>query len=278
MPMLVPALVVLVAIGLFPLLHSLWISLQRFAFAGTTSFGGLDNYARLVSDGRFWNALGNTAFIATLAVGLELVLGLLLALALKPHGWETRVLPLFMLPMMVAPVVAAIVWMMLLHPTIGLFNHALAIVGVAPVAWLTDPAFARPSIIAADVWQWTPFMFLIIRAGVLAVPVDQIEAARLDGAGRFSLFRNVYLPNLTLAIAVALLIRAIDVVKLFDLIWVMTKGGPGNFTETLSVYVYRTAFVDFNSGYAAAIAYVQFAVVGILGWAFIRWTLRGRTG
>jgi multiple sugar transport system permease protein len=157
---------------------------------------------------------------------------------------------------------------MLYNPTIGLINYVLKPIIGTP-AWLTDVDLAVPALVVVDTWQWLPFMFLVLRAAVLSTSVEIEEAAIVDGASRLQLFRRILLPQLYPAIAIVLLIRSIDVLKVFDVIYVMTGGGPGRLTETLGIYIYRTAFEEFNLGYAAALSYVQLALVLVLGLGFV---------
>jgi len=264
-----PTLVILLVVGVYPLVASLWMALNRSQVTGPSRFVGFDNFARLAADPRFWNAIINSLAFATLALSLELVFGLAVALALRRSGRETWLVPVFMLPMLISPVVAAVTWLMLYHPTIGLINYVLRPLIGTP-AWLANSSLALPSLVVVDIWEWTPFVFLLLRAAYLGASVEIEEAARVDGAGRIALFRHILLPQLAPAIGAVLLIRGIDVLKVFDTIYVMTGGGPGLSTETLGIYIYRAAFEDFNVGYAAALSYVQFALVIVLGLLFIR--------
>jgi len=158
--------------------------------------------------------------------------------------------------MLLSPIVVAIGWRLLYDTSYGVINGALAAIGVSAVPWLSSPKLALISLVLVDVWQWTPFVFLILLAGLAALPEEPYEAARIDGAGPWRQFRDITLPLLKPAILVALLLRTMDSLRLFDNVYILTRGGPGNSTETLSYFIYRTAFENFDLGYASAISFV----------------------
>jgi multiple sugar transport system permease protein len=162
-----------------------------------------------------------------------------------------------LVPMLVPPIVAAVIWRLMFNPQFGVINGTLRMLGVdtATLTWTSGETWALASVILVDIWEWTPFIFLVLSAGLQAIPPDPVEAARLDGANTWQVFRDVKLPLLKPAIALAVMLRAMDLVRIFDQIWILTQGGPGYATETVSLYIYRNAFRFFNFGYAAAMSF-----------------------
>lgn len=231
-------------------------------------WAGLANYQRFLEDQFFWLALRNTAIFTVLAVGLELLLGLALALLLQGEltRWRTAVRTLFLLPMVLSPVVVGITWRSLLTPEFGWINQILGF----HVGWLSDPTLALYTLVVVDAWQWTPFTFVILLAGLLGLPPEADEAARVDGANAWQRFRFVTLPTLAPLISVVVILRAIDASKIFDLVYNLTQGGPGTSTETLAFYMYRLAFRSFDQGYAATVSVVLSIIVGVLVGIFLK--------
>ncbi len=267
---LMPAPAVLLLAG-----FTIWLLIQivRLSFA-TVKPGrepvwvGLANYERFLGDATFWIALRNTAVFTVSAVGLELALGMALALLLQGEvtRWRTTLRTLFLLPMVLSPVVVGITWRALLTPEFGWVNQLLGF----HVGWLSHPDLALFTLIAVDAWQWTPFTFVILLAGLLGLPPDADEAARVDGANAWQRFRLVTLPMLAPLIAIVAVLRAIDASKVFDLVYNLTQGGPGTATETLAFYMYRLAFRSFDQGYAATISVVLSIIVGVLVAVFLK--------
>jgi multiple sugar transport system permease protein len=255
---LAPAVVLLLALTVYPLLYVVRISLYRLTPAGET-FVGLENFLRLLRDPFFFQSLGQTFLFMIGALTLEFLLGLSLALLLdseiRARGlWRT----LFLLPMILPPVVVGVIWRLIYNPSFGVLNGALQLLGVdtARLTWLADPSVALAAIVVVDVWEWTPFVFLILLAGLQAIPEEPYEAARIDGSSAWQTFRHVTLPLLAPAILVALLLRTMDLLRIFDQVFILTQGGPGFATETISLYIYKTAFRFFDFGYAAAMSLV----------------------
>lgn len=268
--LLLPAVLVLAALTLYPFFYSVWISLYRYSAGKRQDFVFLENYARLFGDGQFWNSLWVTASFTVLAVSLELVLGLALAMFLsrKLRGrsiWRALVI----VPMMLTPVVVGVIWRLMLNPNIGVANHLLNSIGLPAVSWLSEGRWAFVSIVMVDVWNWTPFMFLILLAGIQSLPVEPFEAARIDGASRVQIFFDHTLPLLRRTIMIAVLIRTMDAIRIFDQVFIMTQGGPGTATEVASLYLYKTAFKFFDMGYAAAGLFVIMVIVVVLSQIFV---------
>lgn len=269
--LLAPAVITLASLTIYPFIYSIYISLFRFRGGLRVDFIGLGNYARLLTDAQFWNSMRVVILFTVIAVALEFVLGMALALflsqSLKLRGfWRSLVI----VPMMLTPVVVGVMWRLMLNPGIGVVNYFLQTIGLQPVEWLSKGSWAFASIIMVDVWNWTPFMFLILLAGLESLPIEPFEAARIDGANPARIFLDHTLPLMKPAILVALLIRTMDCLRIFDQIFILTQGGPGNSTEVASLYLYKTAFKFFDQGYAAAGLFVLMVFVNIISILYVR--------
>jgi multiple sugar transport system permease protein len=258
--LLAPALLVLGGLTAYPGLWVVWLSLQhRVPIFGIDRFAGLDHYRYLASDPRFSSALSVTLEFAAVSVALELVLGLLVAVALRHQEMGRRTaLSLLLLAWALPPVVTARLFEWLYHPSAGLVNLVL---GGRAINWLGDPGLALPALIAADVWRTMPFVALLCYARLLTIPGEVYEAARVDGASATATFARVTLPLLRPILMIALLFRSLDALRAFDLMFVLTGGGPAGATETLSIYAYRSLFQTLQLGFGSAIAVVVFALV-----------------
>jgi multiple sugar transport system permease protein len=253
-PWVAPALIVLLALSIYPLIFSVKVALTNGA--GAFAF---DNFTRLARDRVFATAALQTVVFTAIALAVEFALGLALALLVDSLGRARSVFRAgIMVPMLLPPVVAAVVWRLIYNPQFGVLNETLRRLGVntAALTWTNGERSALLSVIAVDVWEWTPFIFLLLSAGLQAIPAEPLEAALIDGASWWQRFRDVTLPLLKPAIVLALLLRAMDLVRIFDQIFILTQGGPGTATETVSLYIYRTAFRFSNFGYAAAMSFV----------------------
>jgi multiple sugar transport system permease protein len=264
-----PAALTLAALALYPGLWVLWLSLQqRIPIFGIARFVGVDHYAFLAGDPRFWNAARVTLVFTGASVALELVLGLGVALALQRQRVGRRLaLSLLLLAWALPSVVTAKLFEWLYHPSAGLVNVLL---GGRAFNWLGDPALALPGLILADVWRTMPFVALLCYARLLTIPPEVYEAARVDGAGRLATLTSVTLPLLRSILLVALLFRTLDALRAFDLMYVLTGGGPANTTETLTVYAYRSLFQTLQLGFGAAIGVVIFALVMAIAAGYLR--------
>jgi multiple sugar transport system permease protein len=258
-----PALLAIFSLLVFPTAYNAYISLFNWYISRPREWIGLGNYAEMfLRDGRFWGAVARTAYLTVLTVPPELVLGTAIAVLLRqsiPGSAPLRVL--FMLPMVATPVAMALVWSMLLTPTGGLINHLLEQVGLPPSLWATHPDTVMPSLALVDIWQWTPMVTLIVLAGLESLPREPFEAAVIDGASPWQTFRVITLPLLRPTLAVAAMFRTIDALKNFDVIYVITQGGPGTSSETLNVYIYQTGFNYLHLGYSSALIMVLLALV-----------------
>ncbi len=273
-----PAFIVIAVILIYPLGHSLWLSFHEWTLRGFRQgipFVGLQNYRDLFSNPDFVNSLRITASFVILAVGIEFVLGMGLALLLN-HDLRGKnyIRALILLPMMCTNVVIGLTWRLLLNYEFGLVNYYLGVVGVGPLEWLSRPAVAFPAVILVDVWNTTSFVALLLLAGLQALPDEPFEAARIDGASAWQSFVNITLPLLRQTILVVLLWRMIDTFRIFDVIYLLTAGGPARATETVSIYVYRYGFQSFNLGYASAASYIMILIMLIIAAVLAR--LMGR--
>lgn len=266
--LIAPTIAVLLALTIYPLIYAIKISFQ--SASGNATFG---NFTRLISDQFFLSALAHTFVYAAIALTIEFLSGLALALILneKLRG-RSAFRTLLLLPMMLPPVVVGVVWRLMLNSNFGAVNGTLQQFGLntESLTWTASPKMAMASVILADVWQWTPFMFLILLAGLQAIPQEPYEAALIDGSSTWQTFRHVTLPLLKPAILIALLLRTMDLLRVFDHIFIITEGGPGLATETLSLYIYRTAFRFSNFGYAAAMSFVLLLITNLISLGYMR--------
>lgn len=269
--LIAPSLAVLLALSIYPLIYSIRISLQTESSEGVRY--GLQNFARLATDGFFHAALGHTLIYAAIALTIEFLLGLGLALLLNSKMRGRGIFrAMLLVPMMIPAVVVGVVWRLMLNPNHGAINGTLKGFGLNTdlLTWTASPKLAMASVIMADVWQWTPFMFLVLLAGLQAIPEEPYEAALIDGSSAWQTFRHVTLPLLKPAILIALLLRTMDLLRVFDQIFILTEGGPGFATETASLYIYRTAFRFSNFGYAAAMSFVLLIITNVISAGYIR--------
>jgi len=256
-----PTIGVILALGIIPLLYSLVLSFQRrdLQHPNEDQFVGLSDYAAALMDPRVLSAMTNTLLLVIVGIAIQFVLGLGLALVVVDELRGKRfIIPLLMLPVMMVPVVVALGWRLLWDSQYGPINQILSIILRRDVdfLWLTQKWPALFAILVTDVWQWTPFMFLILLAGLSSLNPELYEAAALDGAGWWEELREITLPGLAPVIAVAILFRALDAFKIFDQIFMLTQGQPGTSTETISWYIYQVGYKFFNMGYAAAVSYL----------------------
>jgi multiple sugar transport system permease protein len=269
--LLAPTIILLLVLTVYPLVFALAAALQTVSVrTGARTFVGLGNFIRVVTDGLFWNALKNTAIYTGVAVTVEFVIGMSLALVLTEKFPGRNVFrTIFLMPMMLPPIVVAIVFKIIYMQHYGVSNWLLALVGIKGMLWEAGPKTALLSIILVDIWEWTPFMFLILLAGMQSIPTDPYEAARVDGATWFQVFRNITFPLLTPAVLIALLLRLMDTLRIFDQVFVMTGGGPANATETLSLYVYQVGFRFSDVGYATAMSFILLILTTVISNIFI---------
>lgn len=263
-----PSVVMILGIGIFPLLYSLYVSFLQWDLQRPVKrFIWFRNYTKALTDERMWDAFGHTLVILVVAVVLELVLGLLLAqLLIAPLPGKSLLVPLFILPIVMAPLIVGYTWRMLWDTQYGPINQVLGWITGQPVelVWLANPRTVYPAILITEIWQWTPFMFLVLLAALAGVDPQLKEAAALDGASAWQSFWHVTLPLIWPVMLIAILFRALDVFKFFDIIFSLTGGGPGSQTETISFYVYQLGFKNFRLGYTAAMSFLVLIGVSVL--------------
>ena len=265
--LIIPTMLVLVLMNIYPLLYSLYISLTNFTLTNTskTAFIGLRNYAHLFKDPFFFNALFNTGKFVALSLVFEFLLGFFISLLLYYLRNLGRVfLTIFLLPMMLTPIIVGLMWRFMMNYDVGLVNYIVSLLGLPRFPFLADRSTALLSIIVVDVWQWTPFIILLIYSSMQAIPLEPFEAARIDGASELQVIRFIILPSLRNAAILCLLIRGMDAIREYDKIFTMTAGGPGNATETFSFYIYRQGFKLFDLGYAASASYILLIITTVL--------------
>jgi trehalose/maltose transport system permease protein len=289
-----PALLLIMLFALGPIVGAFWLAFHRhLPIFQVYEFIGLRNFSRLLTDERFWSACGTTFYFTVVSVALELLLGLIIALLL--HGplsgqhrfastmqtdaggrmreWRVKdwIGVVILLPWIVPTVVSARIWEWLYHPEYGLLNYFLVKVGLVqePINWLGDPISALHGAILMDVWKATPFVAILLLAALRAIPQDLYLAARVDGAGPWATFRQVTLPLLLPVILIVLTFRTMDAFRVFDAVYVLTGGGPGNSTETLSIYAYKTLFQMLQFGYGSALACAMFGLISLVTAAYL---------
>jgi multiple sugar transport system permease protein len=263
-----PTVLALGALTIYPGIWVVWLSLQRrIPIFDVARFAGVENYAFLAVDPRFWSAAHTTVVFTLGSVALEVVLGVAAALAIQTQRRGRRVsISLLLLAWAMPAVVGAKLFEWLYHPAAGLINVALG----RSINWLGDPGVALPAVILADVWRTMPFVAILCYARLLAIPADVYEAAQVDGAGRLATLTRITLPLLGRILLLAVLFRTLDALRAFDIMFVLTGGGPAGTTETLTVYAYRALFQTLQLGFGSAVSVVVFALVMVVAWAYLR--------
>ena len=223
---------------------------------------GLANYLRLAGDGRFMDALWHTLSYTALSVVAPVVLGTAAALVFNERLPMRGLLRgIFVMPMMATPVAVALIWTMMFNPQLGVLNYLLSLVGIGPWAWVYHPASVIPSLVMVETWQWTPLVMLIVLGGLATLPAEPYESADIDGATGWQKFRYITLPMIAPFLLLAAMIRTVDALKSFDIIYAITQGGPGTASETINLYLYSVAFAYYDVGYGSAIAVVFFVLI-----------------
>jgi len=263
-----PAIFVLLLIGIFPLVYLLLVSFQGITMTETgTDFIGGANYAQLFDDARLWEALLHTVIFTVVALPLELLLGLTMAqLFLERLPGRQIFIALLVLPVVVSPIVSGATWSLMFNHRFGPINQIIGWIWGEELTllWTISPHLVYPAILAAEVWQWTPFMFLLLLAALANVDKSQLEAAAIDGAGWWRTFFRIVLPAIWPVMAIAILIRGLDLFRLFDIVWALTKGGPGTMTETISIFTYIKGFQQFETSYTAAVAFLVIILLSVV--------------
>lgn len=270
---LLPVFGIMVSVAIYPMIYELYLSFQTYNSLRPwypRGFVGLGNYIDALSKIRVWKSLGMTLYFVAAAVGIELVFGLGIALLFNRELRGKSIFrTLIMIPLTLTPVVVALIWKYLFHDTFGLITYVFKYFG-----WSTefygDPSLALPTMIFIDIWQWTPFVFLILLAGILSLPKEPFESAKIDGASVLQIFWHMTLPLLKPIIMIAVLLRLVDAIKIFDTIWVLTKGGPGGATEVYNILIYLEGFRYYNMGYGAALGIILLIISLTIAFGFIK--------
>lgn len=262
--LLAPALVFLTLLSIWPFGYLLYASFTSYQLAIPIpiKFVGLDNFTAVLKNARFWNSLGVTAAFALVSVPLQLLVGLGIALLLNGlvRGRELYA-SILLIPMMLAPIVVGFSWNLFLNPVYGPLNSLLMGLGLNPPAWAQSPTWALPTLVLVDTWQWTPLVMIVLLAGLRSIPPRVYEAAKVDGSSAWQTFRHVVLPMLLPYLTVAFVLRFIDSFKVFDIIYTLTRGGPGTSTQNLAYYTYDIGFGRFEFGRAGALSLIQLVLL-----------------
>ncbi len=282
--LLIPLFVALFVVDAFPLAYAFVASLQRFLLSGADQsrpFIGLDNYINFVLTPEFGNAALNTLVLTVSVVTLEMIIGFGIAylLALPNLRFRNLYFIVIMVPLLLSPVAVGLSWRLILHPDLGILNYVIGLVGIPRQAWLGDVSLAMPSVIAVDIWHETSALILIFYAGLQALPRDPIEAGTVDGASGWQSLRYIVIPLMVPILVVGALIRTVSAVKTYDLVYILTRGGPGTATETISYLIWRTGLSGpLDLGKAAAGSIVLFLVIVGLTYLLLRATDRVASG
>jgi len=268
-----PALILLFFVTIYPLFYVFYLSLhRRLLIFDISEFAGLDNYLFLLHDDRFWNALSNTLYFTLVSVSLELVLGLSIALLLnRAFPFKGLVRAIVLLPWAIPTVVSARMWDWIYNGDFGILNYLLG----TKINWLGSPFWAINAAIFMDVWKTTPFVIILLVAGLQVIPQELFRAARIDGANSWAVFRRITLPLLRPIIFAVLIFRTLDAFRVFDAIYVLTGGGPANTSETLSIYAYKVLFQTLQFGYGSALSVITFLCIAAISIFYIRFLSRG---
>lgn len=265
--MVVPAVVCLALLTLYPFGYMVWISFHDWPIIPTLPrrFLGLEQFAFILRTLEFWRSLAATSTYMAASVAIQMCLGMALALLLVTPHWSVRLFQLpLLIPVFISPVVVGLIWKFMLGYDLGIMNHLLQSVGLPPQNWLGEAGMAMVSLIMVDVWQWTPFTVLILRAGLDSLPTEPFEAAEMDGANAFQRFRYITLPMLAPVITVALIFRVLDAFKQFDIVYILTRGGPGDATNVLGYSIWFKGFFANQLGYAAALSLIMILLMTIV--------------
>ena len=262
-----PSILLLLLLFLFPIVYSLVLSFTNYNYVkGTGAFVGFRNYVTAFSDPDFLNSLKVTFLISIISVIVQFIFGILLSLfTINIQKGQGLFKTTFLIPQMVAPTVAGLLFRFMFNQEFGIVNSALKAMGLQPVSWLVDPNLAVFSVVLTDSWTCIPFVFLLVYTAFASLPQDMLEAGRIDGGNAWQIFFRIQLPNVRGALMVTLVLRFMDVFRIYDSIYIMTKGGPGTATEALSLYIYRVNWSKYQMGKASALSYIMMVIMAIIG-------------
>ena len=264
---MVPTILLMAIVLAYPLLYALQISFAKFDLMtfGPGKFVGFDNYIKVLKDYRFWDSLRVTMVYLSWTMPIQIVLGFGIAYLINADWWGRPIVrATFIIPMVVAPVVAGGIWKMILDPLWGIANYVLGLVGLGPFDWFADPNLAMASIVIIDVWRWTPFVVLIATAAIVALPRDVFEAAKVDGANWWQTLSMVAVPLLVPVIAATFIVRWLGAVKMFDIVLAATYGGPGTSTVVVNLFIYQEAFRSLHFAESSAMAILVLVLTMII--------------
>ena len=262
---ILPGLLATLTVIIFPWIFTVWMSFHEWRIGGARSWVGLRNYAELLTNQSFIESIWLTFYFTVMTVVAPLVVGTLAAVVFhRKFPGRGLLRTLFIMPMMATPAAISLVWKMMFNPSFGVLNYLLSLVGLPPSEWVFSARTVIPSLALVEVWLWTPFVMVIVLGGLAALPSEPYEAAELDGASRWQMFWKITFPLVLPFIVVAAIIRIIDALKAFEVIYVIIEGGPGSASETINLYLYAQAFKYDNIGYASAVVVVFFAIIAVL--------------
>ncbi len=262
--MMLPAVLTLLVVIILPILYSIYVSLHQYLLQfGIGRLVGLKNFIDALKDKEFLVSIRTTFTLTVSVVSIEFLVAFGLALLLDRKELKARNLytVILLLPIMMPPITVGLIWRLLLHPDLGIVNYLLSFLGLHKLGWYGDPALAMPTVIMVDVWHETSLMLIIILSGLTSLDRTQFEAARVDGASFFQTLWHITMPLLAPVLTVAALIRTVAAIKMYDLIYILTRGGPGSRTETMSYFIYKNAFRKMNMGSSAAESFVLLFVI-----------------
>jgi multiple sugar transport system permease protein len=270
-----PAVLTLFTLTIFPLLFLIYLSFHQWSLniAARRNFVGLESYARVLTDGAFLDSLIVTLVFTVSSVLPEMILGTAIAMFIKgrlPDRWRSFFQSVLLLPMMMSYIAIGLLWRYMWDGSIGFINYLFQSVGLPPQGWLGDPTMAIFTVAIADIWQWTPFVILVVLSGLEGLPREPFEAAEMAGASTWQTFRYITLPLLKPVLIVVLLFRIADAFRIFDKIWIMTRGGPGNASESLSVLIYQESFQSGRFGTAAVMSIFMLVIISVIALVIIR--------
>ncbi len=270
--LVLPCVILLAVVAIGPTLYVVVLSFCKYTPGKPLQFVGFRNFLRAFENPRFWHGLYVTAWFVFFSIAVQLLLGFITALSLQQVGARFRqfATTVMLIPMMIAPTVVGVLWKMVFKARYGALNYLIEMVlGVPGPDWLADKTAALVGLLIADVWEWTPFMTILLLAGLQSLPQEIYEASFVDGSSIWQAFKNMTLPLMKPFIFLAVFLRMIDAWKMFDLIFGVTRGGPGDFTESIAFYTYKSGFTYFEQGYAAALSFMQLLVIIFLGKALL---------
>lgn len=274
----VPSVVIVLAVTVYPLLSSIWIMMHKYNLTQPWSspFVGFYQFSKLFSDPIFWVALKNTFIYSLVTIFVSVILGFTIALLVQgiKHG-KLFFHTLFITPLLLAPIVVGAIWRLLYNPELGILNYFIRLAGASPVDWLGDPKHALMSVITVDIWQWTPYAFMVILAGLESLDPTPYESAKIDGANGSQIFLYLTLPLLKPLFWVIIMFRFVWSFRTFDTIYALTQGGPGISTQTLSIYIFQKGFTGLDMGYASALSFVMLAITLVIAGATMRRFIKG---